>query len=419
MLVVQRTLLTAKVESTYGVDASPSTANDCFLVSNPDFTFVGNVLERNFIRRNFSQLPHVMGLHMAKIKFEHEIRGNGLEQSGIITDAPRLGRLLQGCGFSATAMAADGVIWGPYPIRPSGAASIVTAVGSSSAPTNTESVGYSIIVTTPGVSATAAVTITPDDLALDTVQTGVVVTSGTPFAVGALGAHATLTWAGSLVNGWGWQMSLMKKGTRYDPVSTAQQSLTIKFYLDGILHSLTGCFGTFSMQADAGKYANGTFEFTGFYNPVVDTAFPTDSVYETQLPAMVELGKLTIDKGFQGVVSMFSFDLQNTISQRDDINSANGLKAIRITDRKPKGGIDPEGELVATEDFWGQLVGATQMPLQIRIGTVLGNTVRLLAPNTQYAGITYKTLNDIRHNDIALEFRSGPLGNDEVMFAFM
>ncbi len=413
MLLVQQTLLTATIETTYGVDPTPNPATDSLLVEDPDFTPSFSVLERNFVRTSFSQIPFQMGRKIGKMKIVHELRGNGIQNGGTLSDAPRIARLFQACSMALTAMSTAGTIWGPYPIRPSVAQQAVTAVGSSTSPTNTDTINYTIQVTTGGASGTAEVSITPDYTTLDTAQTAVTVTSGTAISVGSHGAKLTLTFTGNLTVGWAWQMAILPIGLRLDPITLNPQSITLHLYLNGILHVMTGCVGTYSIQADAGKFATVTFDFTGFYNAVTDVTFPTNYVFEDQLPAQVQLGKIVIDQGFQPIVNSFTLDIANTVSQRDDINAANGLIGFRISDRKPKGGIDPEAELVATEDFWGVMAAAYQIPGQILIGTGAGNNVRLLWPSSQFENMTYKSRDGIRANDISMML-SGVQGNDEL-----
>jgi hypothetical protein len=44
-----------------------------------------------------------------------------------------------------------------------------------------------------------------------------------------------------------------------------------------------------------------------------------------------------------------------------------------IPARKPEGGIDPEADLVANNDFWGNFAAALRMPFQMRVGDEPGN----------------------------------------------
>jgi len=61
-----------------------------------------------------------------------------------------------------------------------------------------------------------------------------------------------------------------------------------------------------------------------------------------------------------------------------------------LLSRKPEFGIDPEADLVANHDFWGRMAAAQEMPFQLHVGSVAGNTVWMLTPLTQYSKMTYK-----------------------------
>ena len=105
----------------------------------------------------------------------------------------------------------------------------------------------------------------------------------------------------------------------------------------------------------------------------------------------------------------------NDIQVRPDVSASDGYIGTRIVSRKPEGGINPEADLVANNDFWGQLSAAEEMPLQLRIGHLAGNTVWLLFPNTQYSGLTYTDRNGILAYDAGVRFARS-LGNDEACF---
>ena len=47
------------------------------------FTVKPNVLERNFVRNDLSPMPFIIGRKIASMEFETELRGNGLQNSGL------------------------------------------------------------------------------------------------------------------------------------------------------------------------------------------------------------------------------------------------------------------------------------------------------------------------------------------------
>jgi hypothetical protein len=128
------------------------------------------------------------------------------------------------------------------------------------------------------------------------------------------------------------------------------------------------------------------------------------------------LARLWINQ-FNAIVEKFTFNQMNDIVIRPDVSSSDGYNGVRITSRKPEGGIDPEADAVANQDFWGHFAAAEEMPFQMRCGTSAGNTIWMLAPNTQYSGLTYQDRSGILAYQAGMRFARS-LGNDE-FFIFM
>jgi len=99
VLLTRKSVVQAAIETTYKTPASVG-VNDGLLVNNPMFSIRPNVLERNFVRNDLSQMSIIIGRKIATMEFETELRGNGLENSGRISDAPIIARLFQGCGYA-------------------------------------------------------------------------------------------------------------------------------------------------------------------------------------------------------------------------------------------------------------------------------------------------------------------------------
>lgn len=409
-LLTRRAIVLAKLETTYNQDAGPSPATDGILVEAPDFVADMTILMRDFTRGDLSALPHTVGRKLAKMSFTTELRGNGHQQSGSIADVPVIARLFQASGYALTG-------------HPASSAGTVFEVGdeatpvawtTSGTPSNTDVIAYYLTVDAAGPSGTAHVTVTSD-----TPGEGVasaVITSGTPVALGTKGLSATPVFAGLLAAGQRWCVWLRPPGSTLDPVSDNFGSLTLYAYYDGTLHAITGALGTFTLDATGGQFAKLKWEFTGQYVPMVDAPL-VNPVFERTLPPQVQLARLNIDN-FSATVNAMTFTQANTIQPRPDVNGSDGYSGVRLTARKPTGGIDPEATLVASHDFWGRMSAATRMPFQMRVGSQPGNTVWMFAPNTQYDKMTYKDRAGLRVYDAGLSFARA-YGNDEVQFAFV
>jgi hypothetical protein len=91
---------------------------------------------------------------------------------------------------------------------------------------------------------------------------------------------------------------------------------------------------------------------------------------------------------------------------------------VRIVGRQPEVGVDPEAALVADHDFWSRMGDGQRMPFQMRVGQTAGNTIWMLAPVTQYTGLTYRDRTGIRAYDAGLTVAQYT-GDDEIAFVLI
>jgi hypothetical protein len=409
-LLTRRAVLLAAVESTYNSAESTSASTDAVLVSEPDFSADVQTLERNFSRASLSKLPMAAGRKLATMTFQTEIRSNGLVDSGSLAQTPMLARLMRACGYSLTAFSAADV----GTVHNVGDHENAATWADGGTLTNTAPIPYKLEVTTGGASGTAEITVTSPVTGEG--NAAAAVSSGSAFTVGDAGLELTPTFSGDLVVGQTWFVLLKPKGIEAVPVSSGFESMTLRMYLDGILHVMTGSIGTFAISADAGQLGSISWTFTGQYVTPVDGALPTGVAYETTLPAQFELAQMSID-GYTAVINSLSMTQNNDIQPRSDANAADGYNGVRLVDRNPEMGIDPEAALAANQDFWGKLATAKRMPLSARFGRTVGNTVYLTAPSVQYTGLTYADRSGIRTHDAGLSL-PGIVGDDEVSFFF-
>lgn len=418
-LLTRRAVVLAKIETTYGTDAVPTAALDAILVEDPDYKIDVSMLERNNARFDLDGLPATTGRKLASMTFTHEVRSNGRSNSGLIADAPKLGRLLRACGFAETAVAAGTGQVGAINANEANVSAPTWAAGGSWADLAMPVV-YELEVTTGGASGTAKVRVTPDAKAIAAsvaaIQNNVVVTTTQAIDLLTAGGKSTITptFSGNLTLGDKWYVIVYPVGIQYLPISSGFEGLTLYMYLDGLLHKMPGGRGTFTVSGEAGGYAKMQFTFTGQYVAPVDAALPTTAKFERQTPAMVELSDLYIG-AFGAVCSKFDFDLGVTISPRVDANSADGYNGVRVTARDAKGSIDPEATLVADFAWWTALANGTQYLWRTKVGQTAGNRVFALAPCTQITSLSYGDRDQIRTMDVPLKF-SRWFGNDSLIF---
>lgn len=414
-MLTRRAVALAKIESTYNTDPTPVAATDALLVMEPQWTVDPTILQRNFVRNSLSPMAHKVGRKLAGMTFGVELRGGGSAAA-----AAKIGRLMRACGYSETQVTAGASQLQAVKAAQANAGATVawSAPASGSAPT--EPVLFTLTCVTGGPSLTATLSVTPDANAVANgyaaAIAATVVTSGSAFTLKA-GVTITPTWTGNLTAGDKFYVWWMPVGYMYAPVSSAFESVTLYLYRDGVLHKLTGARGTFTVTAEAGQYSTVNFTFTGQYVAPTDAALPSTAIYETTLPPIVESANLTINE-YAAVVAKISYDQGNQITPRMTVNGSDGYNGVQIVSREPKGGIDPEMALVASEDFWSRLSASTQQLLRFKVGNAVGNRVWMLAGGAQYTGLSYSDRDSTLVLDAGLAFPQWVNGDDEVYWFF-
>lgn len=109
-MLVNREVILAKIEGTYGVDSVPVEGSDAMLVENVSWGNEGlRMNERPAVRANIGMLQHVYGGRLIALSFDVEMKGNG----GAVDAPPEFGPLLRACGFGETINAASSVVYEP------------------------------------------------------------------------------------------------------------------------------------------------------------------------------------------------------------------------------------------------------------------------------------------------------------------
>lgn len=202
----------------------------------------------------------------------------------------------------------------------------------------------------------------------------------------------------------------------YSPVSSGFDSLTFYVYKDGILYKVTGAMGTFEFVAEAGGHPTIKWTFKGLYSAPTDTALPSPT-YDSPVPPIAESAALTIGGWADGVYGAFSFSLENAITVRKDLNSADGIHSVTVTGREPKGAFDPAADLEATRSFWANWADGTEEALSAVIGATQYNRFKIDAPKVQAAEITVGDRDGEVIYDHSLHFAQNT-GDDELVLTF-
>lgn len=413
-LLSRRALLLGAMESSYNNAAATNQTDDAILVTEPRWSPNVAYLQRNLNRGSISPVGAMTGRKEATITFQTEIRGNGRHASGVLGNAPMLTRLLRAAGFSLTAMATPQA----RPVLPVGLQNTDVSWVTGGTLTGLDvPVPYILKVVTGGAAGTAKIRVFSPVEGEASVAGGITVPASGPMTIGTKGLTLTPTFTGTLAVGQTFFVYIMPAGFLMTPVSEGFESMTMRLYVDGVMHLMTGARGTFSLSARAGELGSMSWTFTGQYSAPTDSPVPANANLEKALPQMFEKAQLSLD-GYDAVVENVSMDIRNDIQLRPDANSPDGYLGTRLVGRNPTLGIDPEATLIAQNDFWSKLADASQRPFTCRFGNKVGNTVALYCPSTQYTGVQYADRNGIA--TLAAEMQlSGVYGDDEIHFLFV
>lgn len=197
----------------------------------------------------------------------------------------------------------------------------------------------------------------------------------------------------------------------YTPVSTNFSSVTMYFYLDGVLHSFTGARGSVAFRGNNRSAAMWVFRFQGLFKPVTDAVVPTADYTGWQKPLAVNTANtptFTIH-GVAGALRNLSVDMANAISYRNLVN----LEAVNLLDRKPTGSLEMTAELMAVQNWFNRARDGTMGAMQLVHGTTAGNIIEINAPRVQVTEPQYSDYEGLAMLQTGLVLQPNT-GNDDI-----
>ncbi|QYY30307.1 hypothetical protein K2O51_23340 [Cupriavidus pinatubonensis] len=174
---------------------------------------------------------------------------------------------------------------------------------------------------------------------------------------------------------------------KYAPITGNNETVTLYFYLDGLLHKMIGCVGTVAFDITAKQIPFMRFKFIGAFSPVTDGANPTADYTKFIAPRIANKTNTATWAlhGYTGALSALQLDLANDIAWRALIGSESSV----LTDRKPAGSVTLDLGTVASQDWWTKVRGAVLDTLSITHGLTAGNIVKIDAPKVQLSNLQY------------------------------
>ena len=175
----------------------------------------------------------------------------------------------------------------------------------------------------------------------------------------------------------------------YAPVSSGFSSVTIHYNVDGVRHIVTGCRGTFVLNASVGEIPSIDFTFTGIYNAPTDTALPSVTYGNQATPLVFKNGNTSGFSllSYSGALMNITLDVGNSLVYRELVG---GTKEVLITDRAANGSVTIEAPTLAQKDYFSAaLTDSSLGNLSFLHGTTTGNKVQVTSSKVDIGDVAY------------------------------
>jgi hypothetical protein len=203
----------------------------------------------------------------------------------------------------------------------------------------------------------------------------------------------------------------------YAPVSASFSSVTIYFHNDGIRHKVTGCRGTFELNAEVGQIPVISFTMTGIYNAPTDESLPSPTYANQAAPLIFKNGNTSNFSifSYSGCLQSLSFQLANEVIYRELVGCT---KESLIVNRAPAGDVVIEAPSIATKDFFTIATGSSTGSISFQHGGTAGNIVTFTTAQSDIANPSYSDQDGIQMLNLPYVAVPTSAGNDELSLAY-
>jgi hypothetical protein len=204
----------------------------------------------------------------------------------------------------------------------------------------------------------------------------------------------------------------------YAPISSSFSSCTIYYNVDGTLHKLTGCRGTFTLNGEVGEIPYIEFEMTGIYNAPTATALPATTYTNQATPLLFKNGNTTSFQllSYSGCLQSIELEMGNEIVYRELVGCT---KEVLITDRQVTGTAMIEAVALGTKDYFAAAITEGALGnLQFTHGITAGNIVAVSSTAIDIGDVSYEDSDGIQMLSIPVIAVPGSSGNDEISLVF-
>ena len=159
-----------------------------------------------------------------------------------------------------------------------------------------------------------------------------------------------------------------------DQDSTPIDTVTFRYFADGMQWDFKGCVGTAVITMESGNIGKIAWTFTGMCDGMPsDGTNPTPS-YNTTVPPVCQNLTMTLDSGTAfGVCSKLEFDLGNEIANRRDMSETYGYAVPQITRRNSTGSMTVEIPTSSAYHWQNTWNNKTKIDGAITVGSVTYN----------------------------------------------
>jgi hypothetical protein len=203
----------------------------------------------------------------------------------------------------------------------------------------------------------------------------------------------------------------------YVPVSASFSSVTIYFHNDGIRHKVTGCRGTFELNAEVGQIPVISFTMTGIYNAPTDESLPSPTYANQAAPLIFKNGNTSNFSifSYSGCLQSLNFQLANEVIYRELVGCT---KESLIVNRAPAGDVVIEAPSIATKDFFTIATGSSTGSISFQHGGTAGNIVTFTTAQSDIANPSYSDQDGIQMLNLPYVAVPTSAGNDELSLAY-
>lgn len=167
----------------------------------------------------------------------------------------------------------------------------------------------------------------------------------------------------------------------YNPITDAQESVTIYLWIGGTLFKLLGARGTCTIRANASGIPYLEFEFTGLYAAAAETARDAPTLTAFKKPIVASKAHTPTFTISATVLKMSAFALAfgNVVTPRFLINA----EEILIPARADAIGVTIDAVPLTTLDPYGLAAAATGVDVELVHGITAGSIAALSVPAAQ------------------------------------